>query len=147
MEEEDRPPQRRVTVFVDSSALYAAADTSEPRNPRAKEILASGETLVTTDHVVVEIWLLLQRRLGAPAAERCWEGIRRTIAIEFVGPADLEAAWSIGDVFPDQRFSIVDRTSFAVMQRLGLTRVVTFDDDFAVFRFGRNRDRAFEIVR
>ena len=26
--------------------------------------------------------------------------------------ADLEAAWAIGEIFPDQNFSIVDRTSF-----------------------------------
>jgi predicted nucleic acid-binding protein len=33
------------------------------------------------------------------------------------------------------------------MQRLGVHRVATFDDDFAVYRFGRDRRRAFEIVR
>jgi uncharacterized protein len=38
-------------------------------------------------------------------------------------------------------------TRFAMMQRLGLTRAVNFDDGSAVFRFGRNRDRAFDIER
>lgn len=61
--------------------------------------------------------------------------------------ADLATALSIAQLFPDQAFSIVDRTSFAVMQRTGVTRVATFDDDFAVYRFGRDRRRAFEIVR
>jgi hypothetical protein len=61
--------------------------------------------------------------------------------------ADLEAAWSIGLAFPDQDFSLVDRTSFAVMQRLGLTKAASFDEDFAVFRYGRTRDKAFEIIR
>jgi predicted nucleic acid-binding protein len=82
------------------------------------------------------------------AAERFWEGLRAGVAtVEVVGAADLEAAWSIGLGFPDQDFSLVDRTSFAVMQRLGVHRVATFDDHFAVFRFGRRRDRAFEILR
>src|SRR6266511_1608192 len=57
--------------------------------------------------------------------------------------ADLEAAWAIGQAFPDQDFSIVDRTSFAVMERWGVHRVTTFDDDFAVYRFGHDRTRAF----
>jgi predicted nucleic acid-binding protein len=61
--------------------------------------------------------------------------------------ADLDAAWAVGEAFPDQDFSIVDRTSFAVMERLGLVRAASFDDHFAIYRFGRNRDRAFEILR
>jgi predicted nucleic acid-binding protein len=41
----------------------------------------------------------------------------------------------------------VDRTSFAVMLRLGVHRVASFDDHFAVFRFGPGRRLAFEVVR
>ena len=33
------------------------------------------------------------------------------------------------------------------MQRLGLTRVASFNDDFAIYRYGRNRERAFEVLR
>lgn len=105
-------------------------------------------SLVTSDHVLVETWLLLRHRLGERAAERFWEGLRSGVAtIEPVVAADLEVAWEIQDRFSDQGFSIVDCTSFAVMQRLGIRRAATFDDDFAVFRFGKRRERAFEIVR
>lgn len=62
-------------------------------------------------------------------------------------PADLEAAWAVGQVFADQDFSLVDRTSFVVMERLGLARAASFDDHFAIYRYGRMRDRAFEILR
>lgn len=137
-----------MTLFVDSSAFYAVSDVRDAHNPRAKELLGAGERLVTTDHVLVETWLLLQRRLGAAAADRHWAAVRGGSAtVEFVGSGDLEVAWGIGEMFADQTFSIVDRTSFAVMQRLGLHRVVAFDDDFAIFRFGPKRDRAFEVVR
>jgi predicted nucleic acid-binding protein len=61
--------------------------------------------------------------------------------------ADLQAARTIGDIFPDQDFSVVDKTSFAVMERLGVTRAASFDRDFAIYRYGRRRDRAFEILR
>lgn len=136
-----------MTLFVDTSAWYAAADTDDRENARAKEVLGSGEALLTTDHVLVESWLLVLRRLGRTAAERFWEGLRVGLAnLEVVGAADLEAAWSIGQLFPKHDFSIVDRTSFAVMERLGIDRVATFDSDFAVYRFGRDRRRAFTIV-
>lgn len=57
------------------------------------------------------------------------------------------AAWAIGELFPDQDFSIVDRTSFVVMERLRIRSVATFDDDFSIYRYGPKRDRAFEVVR
>jgi len=79
---------------------------------------------------------------------RVWVAMRGGSAgIEPVGDGDLEAAWVIGEAFPDQDFSIVDRTSFAVMQRLGVLSVAAFDDDLATFRFGSRRERAFEVIR
>lgn len=137
-----------MTLFVDTSTWYAAADKGDRSNERAKQVLGAQEPLVTSDHVLLETWLLLRNRLGRSAAERFWEGLRLGVAaIEFVGPADLELAWAIGEAYPDQDFSIVDRTSFAVMQRLGVLRVASLDDDFAIYRFGSRRDKAFEVVR
>lgn len=137
-----------MTLFVDSSAFYAAADAGDASHSHATAVLAAGEALITSDHVLVESWLLVRHRLGRDAAERFWSAIRGGAAtVESVGSADLEVAWSIGQAFADQDFSIVDRTSFAVMQRLGVLRAATFDDDFAIYRFGPRRDRAFEVVR
>jgi predicted nucleic acid-binding protein len=137
-----------VSVFVDTSVWFAAADSGDTSNHRARDVLSRGEPLVTTDHVLVETWLLLRHRLHREAAERFWEGLRAGVAaIEPVTSADLETAWAIGSAFPDQNFSIVDRTSFAVMERLGLRRVASFDDDFSVYRFGRDRRNAFIVVR
>lgn len=108
-----------------------------------------GETeLVTSDHVLVETWRLLRSRLGFDAAEQFWDGLRLGPArVELVLERDLEGAWQIGRTFSDQDFSLVDRTSFALMERLGVSRAVTFDDDFAVYRYGASRDRAFTLVR
>lgn len=137
-----------MTLFVDSSAFYAAADVGDSAHLRAVAVLSAGEDLLTTDHVLVESWSLLRHRLGRDAAERFWAAIREgAAAVEPVGAGDLEAAWAVGQAFADQDFSIVDRTSFAVMQRLGLRRVASFDDDFSVFRFGRSRRQAFEVLR
>jgi len=137
-----------MSLFVDTSIWYAAADKSDPGNRRAKEILSAREPLVTTDHVLVETWTLIRHRLGRRAGERFWEGLRNGVAaVEMVGSADLDRAWEIGTSFRDQDFSIVDRTSFAVMRRLGLERAASLDDDFAIFRFGPERRRSFTVVR
>jgi predicted nucleic acid-binding protein len=137
-----------MSLFVDTSIWYAAADASDRSNQRAKKILSAGEPLVTTDHVLVETWTLLHHRLRPQAAERFWDGLRSGVAgIEPTGLADLEAAWQIGLSWRDQDFSIVDRTSFAVMLRLGIERAASLDDHFAVFRFGPKRRHSFVVIR
>ncbi len=137
-----------MSLFVDTSIWYAAADRSDASNARAKSVLGAGEALLTSDHVLIETWTLIRHRLSRAAAERFWDGLRTGAAtIEPVGPADLEAAWQIGISYPDQDFSIVDRTSFAVMRRLGIERAASLDDHFAIFRFGPNRRQAFTILR
>jgi len=137
-----------MSLFVDTSIWYSAADSSDRSNARSKAILKSGETLVTSDHVLVETWTLLHHKLDRKAAERFWEGLRSGIAIiETVTLADLQVAWDIGVSWRDQDFSIVDRTSFAVMRRLGIDRAASLDADFAVFRFGPRRRESFFILR
>jgi uncharacterized protein len=123
-------------------------DSGDADSARAKAILGGGELLLTTDHVLIETWGLLRYRGRRQVAERFWDRLRSGVAtIEFVGAADLEAAWQIGESYADQDFSIVDRTSFAVMRRLGIERAASFDHHFAVFRFGPNLRRAFTILR
>ena len=137
-----------MSLFVDTSIWYAAADSSDRSNARSKAILRSGETLVTSDHVLVETWTLIHHKLDRKAAEGFWEGLRSGIAlIEAVTLADLEVAWDVGVSWRDQDFSIVDCTSFAVMRRLGIDRVASLDAHFAVFRFGPKRRQSFHVVR
>ena len=137
-----------MSVFVDTSVWYGAVDSSDANNARAKAILAAGEPLVTSDHILVETWTLIRHRIRRQVADQFWEAIRTGVAaIESVGAADLEAAWQIGVSWRDQDFSIVDRTSFAVMRRLGIERAASFDADFAIFRFGPGRRHAFTVLR
>lgn len=67
--------------------------------------------------------------------------------MEPVTDVDMERAWAIGEIFADQNFSLVDRTSFAVMERLRHRHVLAFDDDFAVYRFGTGPQNAFTVIR
>ena len=136
-----------MSVFVDTSAWYAAADVDDAGHERAARRLqefAGG--LLTSDHVLVETWFLAARRLGIETAEQLVNGIRMGIArVEPAIIADLEVAARIGEDFADQDFSLVDRTSWSIMQRLGVHEAVSLDADFSVFRFGRDRNRAFTV--
>ncbi len=137
-----------MSFFVDTSAWYAAADRSDRYNGRAKRLLSTDESLVTSDHVLAETWRLIHHYISADAAETFWGALRGGVStVEQTTNADLEAAWAIGERFPDQDFSLVDRTSFALMERLGISRVITFDSDFAIYRYGRGRRFAFEVLR
>jgi uncharacterized protein len=130
-----------VSVFVDSSVWYAAMDSSDTHNARAKVIVAEREPLVTTDHVLIETWRLIRHRAHRELADKFWDSLRNGLStIELVTGADLEAAWQIGLTYPDQD------TSFAVMRRLGIERAASFNHHFAIFRFGPDRRRAFTIL-
>lgn len=136
-----------MTVFVDTSAWYAAADRNDRSHTRATARLGEfAGHLLTSDHVLIETWYLAASRLGRDVAEELINAIRSGIArIEATTVADLEVAASIQEDFPEQEFSIVDRTCWSVMGRLGIHEAVAFDRDYSVYRFGPGRRRAFTV--
>ncbi|MEX2375081.1 MAG: PIN domain-containing protein [Dehalococcoidia bacterium] len=138
-----------MTVFIDSNILVAGVIPGEGRHKDARRILAAvaAESPFTSDHALVEAWHIIHTRAGYFHASRFWFGIRETpLSIECVTAIDLERAESIARDWRDQEFDMVDCTSFAVMERMGCSRAATFDRDFAVYRFGAQRTKAFEIL-
>ena len=130
-----------------TATTHGWSDASDNHHLRAVDVL-SNEELHTTDHVLVETWRLLAHRVSPRKADEFWErALLGGVVLDNVTAADLGKAWLIRQGFPDQAFSIVDCTSFVVMERLGLMRVASFDDDFAIYRFGPGSTRAFEVVR
>ena len=78
------------------------------------------------------------------AALTFWETLRDTrTTILTLDAIDLESAWHIVQAYPDQAFSFVDCTTFAVMQRMGIDEAFAFDSHFLIYRFGSQRQRAF----
>jgi predicted nucleic acid-binding protein len=137
-------------LFVDTGAFYALADRSDRHHVAARSAWlesAERDELVTTDHVVVESWLLLRARLGRPTAMRWWDALTRgAVTVVGVSSPDLARARTIAEAWPDQDFSLVDCTSFAVLERLGIDRAFAFDAHFRVVRFGPRRERALTLV-
>ena len=134
-------------VFVDTSAWFAAVNGNDIQHARAKAALGGQAELLTSTLLLAETWRLLHQKLHWQAAENFWRIIRQGAAgLEPVIAADMEAAWLIGQRYPDQDFSLTDRTSFAMMERLQVMDVATFDRDFAIYRHGGNKSGAFRLV-
>src|SRR5262249_50542931 len=130
------------------SAWFAAVNRRDRHHLRATELLTSHAPLVTSDFVIVETWLLTNSRIDFVTAELFFRGVSNgSCDIVRINEEDWRQSLVIGSRFPDQRFSIVDRTSFAVMERLGITQAVSFDDDFVIYRYGQDRLRAREVLR
>ena len=134
--------------YVDTSAWVSLADSSEVSHERVSAALRERRgRLLSSDHVLHETWAVMRHRHGFAEAETLVGAIRSGIArIEVSGLADLEVAAAIGVAFADQDFSLSDRTSWAVMERLGVHEAVSLDSDFRIYRFGPDRRRAFTVV-
>jgi predicted nucleic acid-binding protein len=137
-------------LFVDTGAFYAVADRSDAHHTEAAATFMArcmAGDLVTTDHVVVESWLLLRARLGRDAAMQFWDAME-TGAVKVIGvtSADFVHARTIARDWPDQDFSVVDCTSFAAMERLKIEESFAFDVHFRLYRYGRSRRKAFRVV-
>jgi len=138
-----------VAVFVDTSGFYALVDRGDPVHESVRAAVAhvSGRGLVTTDYVLVETMLLIEARCGYDAALRFWAGMRSgAAALLGVLGADVAKAWTIVHEWRDQEFGLVDATSFAVMERLGIHEAISLDDHFRVYRHGARKRSRFRVL-
>ena len=137
-------------VFVDTGAWYALGASDDRSHDRAVALLNEhAGRLATTDHVLVETWAVARSRRHRVAANELVETIVNNDLAEVLTATaqDIAAALRIGEAFSDQDFSIVDRTSWAVMERYGIEEAVSFDADFAVYRYGPALRQAFTVYR
>jgi len=137
-----------VSLFLDTGVLFAAAAPNDAKHRASAAILrrAAAQAPFTTDHVIVEVWMMLRSRRGWAGAMRFLDSPRETVLrVESVSTTDLERASAIMHEWSDLELDLVDGSSIAVMERVGCRRIATFDSDFAVYRFGRDRRSAFEL--
>ena len=126
--------------MVDTSAMYATLDASERDHAEARAIVArlarERWRLFTTNYIVAEIHALVLVRVNRAVAERALNELDASpTTIVRATEADEQRARAIIKQYQDKNFSLTDAITFAVMERLGIDRVFTFDRNFAQYGF------------
>lgn len=127
-----------MSVFADTSALYALLDRDDAEHRRAAEVfpaLLDNERLVTHNYVVVELMALAQRRLQPGALRALAQDVLPLLDTAWVTREVHAAAEGalVGSL--KRRPSLVDWVSFEVMRRRGIDTAFAFDADFATQGF------------
>lgn len=127
-------------VFVDTSAFFAHVVAEDAHHAEARALFERADreswTLITTNAVVWETYTLLRVRArnGRELALGFLEDIQDGLCdIERVRPLDEARAIDLLRQYADKRYSFCDALSFVVMEQLGVTDAVAFDDDFKSF--------------
>ena len=90
---------------------------------------------LTTNFVLAEFHALLLSRTESRSALRVLTDVETspTTTVVRVQPENELRAREILRIYDDKAFSLTDATSFAVMERLGITEAVSFDRHFGQF--------------
>ncbi len=123
-----------MTIFVDTSALYAVLDRDDERHEQAREtwtrILSEDAPLLTSSYVLVESFALIQSRLGMEALRTFSDAVLPVIRPHWVSEEDHRTAAQAVLAADRRGLSLVDCVSFHVMRRLRVRKVFAFDQHF-----------------
>ncbi len=130
-----------MSVFVDTSALYAVLDQDDADHRKANEtwqrLILQDEALVCTNYVLVETSALLQSRLGLEAVRVFEEDVAPVLSVQWVDSATHRSGVAALLAASRRRMSLVDCVSFEVMRRLGIKAAFAFDRHFREHGFER----------
>ncbi len=124
-------------LFVDTSWFKAFVDIKDDFYTKASDQFSKIESekilLVTTNFILDESYTLIRKRVSKAESFKFKELLSELtgiLSLVRVAPKDENDAWSyFKEDWSDLSFT--DCTSFAVMKRLGLKNVATFDNHFA----------------
>ncbi|HUI58554.1 MAG TPA: PIN domain-containing protein [Bryobacteraceae bacterium] len=123
-----------MSVFVDTSALYAVFDHDDANHSRAKAVWAEwlheDTVLVTNNYVLVETTALLQHRLGVAAVRALHEDVVPVLQVDWVSEEQHRTGAEAMLAAARRKLSLVDCVSFQTMRRHGLRIAFCFDAHF-----------------
>jgi predicted nucleic acid-binding protein len=123
-----------MSVFIDTSALFALLDESDHRHREAAAIwsglLESGADLETHNYVVSEIAALAQRRLGTKVFTPLFDGLLAMVRVVWVDEEIHRRAVGAMRAAAKSGLSLVDCVSFEIMRLRGCESAFAFDRHF-----------------
>ncbi len=132
-------------LFIDTSGWASLFVTRESHHPQARQHFTQAnqqnQPIITSNYIISELVALLHSPLRQPRS-RVFEIINaiRTasyIQIVHVDTAIDQAAWALCQNRPDKPWSLVDCSSFIVMQQMDIQQALTTDHHFEQAGFTR----------
>lgn len=125
-------------IFADTSGLADLVDSKQLEHPLARSIYHQAREqrrkLVTTNYILTELVALLTSPLHIPRPTIITSIQRfrasQHVEIVYIDAEIDEQAWQLLANRPDKDWSLVDCTSFIVMQQRGIVEALTTDHHF-----------------
>lgn len=123
-------------IFVDTGAWFARFVPSDRDHPAARVWFEQNIfPLITTDYIVDELLTVLKIRGEFRRALEIGPSLFNgdVCDLELVTHDDIKNAWRVFSTYLDKGWSFTDCVSRVVMERLGVTTAVAFDEHFRQF--------------
>jgi predicted nucleic acid-binding protein len=123
-------------LYVDTGIWLALLDKADPLHARARSLIDAHRTFafISTDLVLSETITLLRRELGPEIAASFGRDfmdgkIGQLVRCE---PSDWAVGFDIIERFREQKLSTADATSAAIVRRMDIKKVASFDKHFQI---------------
>ncbi len=125
-----------MSVFVDTSAIYALLVRTERGHSETAsvfgDLLDSGRPLVSSNYVLVESAALLQRRIGLEAVHDLESRIVPLLTVYWIDESIHRRASERLFRTDRRSLSLVDCSSFVIMDAEGIEDALALDRDYEV---------------
>lgn len=123
-----------MTIFVDTSALYAALNAEDVRHRVSSDLwlrlLQSDESLLTSNYVLLETTALVGRRIGPAGVRDFQTNFVPALEVFWIGEPLHQRAVAALLTAGQRDLSLVDCVSFELMRELGLDTAFAYDHHF-----------------
>jgi len=127
-----------MTIITDTSFVFAVHNPNDVNHKVAAAFAfeTSPDMMLVPDVVLPEFAYLAVRDVGYARLHTILESFRLSdIALVPLERSDLDRIYEIATTYASAEFDIVDCCIMAIAERLGITRIATFDRrDFSIFR-------------